>query len=185
MTAERRAGTGEFEDLVRPEVHGAFRAALLLCGDWQQAEDLVQSVLAHFFAAGRWHQVDHVQAYLRRAVTHEFLSSRRRRASTELVVADVADQPHDAAADVDLADRVDLFRALGQLSRADRAVVVLRYWEDLSVAEVSALLETTPGAVRTRSARALVRLRHLLEPASTAAPAGSATHTPIAERNLR
>lgn len=181
MTRQRQVGTGEFEELVRPELDRLFRAGLLLCGDWQQAEDLVQTVVARFFAAGRWRQVDHVRAYLRQAVTHEFLSSRRRRSSSELVVAEVTEPAHDPGADADLAQRLDLFRALDRLSKADRAVVVLRYWEDLGVAEVAAILETTPGAVRTRSARALVRLRHLLEPGS-AAPA---TLTAISERTLR
>ena len=184
MRAGRQAGTGEFEELVRPELDRLFRSALLLCGDWQQSEDLVPTVLARFFAGARWRQVDHVRAYLRQAVTHEFLSSRRRRAASELIVAEVAEPAHEEAADADLAQRLDLFRALGKLSKADRAVVVLRYWEDLGVAEVAAILEITPGAVRTRSARALVRLRHHLEPGS-APPLVPATLTVIPERTPR
>jgi RNA polymerase sigma-70 factor (sigma-E family) len=158
----RAARDQEFEDLVSLFGDRLFRTALLLAGDWQQAEDLVQITLAKLYARGRWHRLSHPQAYLRQMVLNEFISLRRRRSAGELTVESVPEHAYGHWQEADAADRVDLFRALDALSSTDRAVVVLRYWEDLSVAETALLIGVTQGAVRTRSGRALSRLRSLL-----------------------
>lgn len=155
-------GSAEFEEIVRPLVDRLVRTALLLCGDWQLAEDLVQNALATFYAKGRWRSVDHPQAYLRQSLTNGFLSSRRRPAAGEVSVEVVPDSLRGHWQDVGSELRIDLFRALTQLNPAERAVVVLRYWEDLSVHDTAATLGCSEGAVRTRSSRALAKLRALL-----------------------
>jgi RNA polymerase sigma-70 factor (sigma-E family) len=155
-----------FDDLVRPCVDRLFRTALLMSGDWQQAEDLVQITLAKLYARGGWQRITHPAAYLRQTLVHECISLRRRRSAQELVTGAL---PHRSAAgwvEADSAAYLDLFRALSRLSRTDRTVVVLRYWDDLSVAETADLTGLTPGAVRTRSGRALATLRALLTEAT-------------------
>lgn len=88
------------------------------------------------------------------------MSGRRRRASTE-VITDNLPELHQL--DDDGADRVWLSRALGRLSRTDRVILTLRFLDDHSVAEVAAMLKIKPGAVKTRTNRALARIRDLAE----------------------
>lgn len=166
-----RPSDESFAELVRPELSRLLRAAMLLCGDWQLAEDLVQTVLAKVFAAGRWADIQHPYDYLRRSVLNEYLAHRRRRSSTEVRSGEVDEGAYGAWEDSDPAARIDLMNALAQLSRLDRAVLVLRFYEDLSVADTAALLGLGPGAVRTRAGRALVRLRTIVHLESSPAEA--------------
>lgn len=173
MRVGRRDRDALFMTFVRQHGGGLFRTALLLCGDWQLSEDLVQTTLAQLYGSGAWHRVEHPEAYARRTLINAHASFRRRRMATELVVEGVGDVPHipfgrgsDETADA--AERIDLFSALAKLSPFDRAVVVLRYWDDLSVLDVAAVLGCSSGAVRNRSMRALHRLRlHLAADASS------------------
>ena len=139
-----------------------FRTAWLLTGDWHLAEDLVQDTLGRVYA--KWATVsraDEPAAYAHTVLVHQFLSRRRRRSSGERPVA-AADVP-DAPTGQDDADlRVMLLDALARLDRTDRAVLVLRYWEDLDAPATGALVNLTAAAVRTRSRRALSRLREVL-----------------------
>ena len=148
-----------FTELVHEVSDPLFRTALLLSGDWQHAEDLVQTALTHLYVRGGWERLDHPVGYLRRVVLNEFISRRRRRSSRELPVEEVGERAFGAWRSPDSETRVDLFRALATLTALDRAVVVLRYWDDLSVAETAVLVGLTPGAVRVRSVRVLARLR--------------------------
>lgn len=159
-----RAATRDesFTDLVRQVADPLFRTALLLSGDWQQAEDLVQTSLAKLYGHGRWESLEHPQAYLRQMVVNEHISRRRRRAAGELSVAVPPEPTHGHWHDPDPSVRVDLFRALATLTALDRAVVVLRYWDDLSVTETAASVGLTESAVRSRCLRVLTRLRSLL-----------------------
>ena len=86
-----------------------------------------------------------------------FISSRRRRSSTERPTADVV--LHEAGTDHDIGLRLTVLGALAQLGPKDRAVLVLRYCDDLDAATTADLLGITPEAVRTRARRALARLR--------------------------
>ncbi|WP_460530566.1 sigma factor-like helix-turn-helix DNA-binding protein, partial [Flindersiella endophytica] len=88
-----------------------------------------------------------------------FVSHRRLRSNSELPSEQL---PEGAAPVGDPALRLALFEALGKLSPRDRAIVVLRYWEDRSIEETAAVLGVRNGVVRTRSSRALQRLRALL-----------------------
>ena len=90
---------------------------------------------------------------------HSFISMRRRKSSSERPTAQLRDTPVDAA-DIEL--RVTLLDALARLGELDRAVLVLRFWEDRSVQETAAALKMSSAAVRSRCFRALARLREQL-----------------------
>jgi RNA polymerase sigma-70 factor (sigma-E family) len=137
-----------------------YRSAYLLTTHRAAAEDLLQSALTKAYVA--WPRVlraDDPVAYVHGILVKTFLSERRRRSSTELPVAEPADR---STGDRDPTDRLALMAALAQLSDTDRAVVVLRFWEDLSVAQTARDLGLTESAVKNRSLRALRELRHLL-----------------------
>jgi RNA polymerase sigma-70 factor (sigma-E family) len=136
------------------------RTACLLTGDWHLAEDLVQETLAKLYAV--WRRLDRSDApvtYAQTVLLRTFLSQRRKRSSTEWPSAEL---PETADPDHDATLRLTLLEGLAQLSLRDRAVLVLRYWDDRSVEETAHLLDMSPGSVRTRSLRALQRLRSVL-----------------------
>lgn len=137
------------------------RKAWLLTTSSAAAEDLVQSALAKAYV--HWRRVsaaDDPTAYVSGIVLKTFLSDRRRRSSSEIAVADVAEA---AAASDDPALRVTLLAALRTLAPIDRAVVVLRYWEDRSVEDTARALHLSNAAVKNRSLRALAALRAQLD----------------------
>ena len=137
------------------------RKAWLLTTSSAAADDLVQSALAKAYV--HWRRVsaaDDPTAYVSGIVLKTFLSDRRRRSSSEIAVAEVEDA---AAATDDPALRVTLLTALRTLPPLDRAVVVLRYWEDRSVEETAHTLHLSNAAVKNRSLRALAALRTRLD----------------------
>ncbi|MET9498311.1 SigE family RNA polymerase sigma factor [Streptomyces sp. NPDC006552] len=151
---------GQFEEFARACSPRLFRTALLLCGDWHLAEDLVQTALGKAYAS--WHRVqraDNPEAYVRTVLMRSFISHTRLRRSTERPVSVV---PEGTAVDSDAALRVTLLAALAKLPVRDRAVVILRYWEDRSVADTARELGLSQGSVRNRSAGGLSRLRKLI-----------------------
>ncbi|MFF8906208.1 SigE family RNA polymerase sigma factor [Streptomyces olivaceoviridis] len=137
-----------------------FRTACLLTGDWHLAEDLVQETLAKMYRS--WRRINRAEApvaYADTVLVRSFLSQRRRRSSTERP----SDRLPDTAAPArDPELRMALLDGLARMTAKDRAVLVLRYWEDRSVEETAQVLQLSPGAVRARSMRALERLRALL-----------------------
>jgi RNA polymerase sigma-70 factor (sigma-E family) len=154
----------EFEEFAQNRGGALFRTALLLCGDWHLAEDLTQTALARIHASwGRVRRADSPEAYARSVLMRCFLSHRRLRRSGERPSLGELPEP-PAAPDGDPALRVTLLAALAQLPPRDRAVLVLRYWEDRSVEETAAELQLRPGAVRSQCLRALGRLRTALGP---------------------
>ncbi|MEU0937850.1 MULTISPECIES: SigE family RNA polymerase sigma factor [unclassified Embleya] len=137
-----------------------FRTAWLLCGDWHLAEDLVQTTLGKLYRA--WKRVsraDSPEAYARTVLTRTYLSHRRRLSSTEQPYADL---PEGSGPEEDQALRLTLLKSLSELPPKDRAVLVLRYWEDLSVEQTARQMGVSEGAVRSRSMRALEKLRSVL-----------------------
>ncbi|MCS0639401.1 SigE family RNA polymerase sigma factor [Streptomyces sp. LP05-1] len=139
------------------------RTARLLTGDWHSAEDLVQSALVKVYL--RWHRSagwESRQAYARKVVVNLYATWRRRRWHGEVTGPGQPEgRPDPAAGDLigGLDVRLELDRALAALSRAQRAVVVLRFYEDLSVDRTAELLGCSPGTVKSRTNRALERLR--------------------------
>lgn len=138
-----------------------FRTACLLTGgDTHFAEDLVQEALSRVFPRwGRLWNIDNPSAYAQTVLVNVFLSQRRKKSSSELPTAQLADSVA-AGGDTDL--RMTLLDALAGLSELDRAVLVLRFWEDRSVEATAAALNLKAGTVRARSSRALVRVREIL-----------------------
>ncbi len=149
----------EFDALATASATRLYRSAWLLCGDHHQAEDLVQETLARVYermSKQRLGKIDNPVGYSQTTLTRLFISSRRRRMSTEVPYADLPDSSIDES-NAELA--LELREVLAQLSPTDRAVVVLRYLEDLSVSLVAERLSLTSSAVQNRSMRALARLR--------------------------
>jgi RNA polymerase sigma-70 factor (sigma-E family) len=132
------------------------RSAWLLTGDWHLAEDLLQTALAKAYLA--WRRVDDPDAYVRRVLVTTYATWWRRRWNGERPTAVLPDR---AAADtypgVDL--RHQVHAVLRDLPRRQRAVLVLRFFEDLSEAETAAALGCSVGTVKSQAARALSRLR--------------------------
>jgi RNA polymerase sigma-70 factor (sigma-E family) len=154
-----KAADDEYQEFASARIGHLYRSACLLTGgDIHLAEDLVQETLGRIFV--RWRRVsaaDNPVAYVHTMLVHTFLSWRRLRSSGERPIAVPPEPP--AAEDGDAALRMTLVAALGQLSARDRAVLVLRYWEDRSVEETAVALQLSAGAVRAQSMRALTRLR--------------------------
>ncbi|MGI9009522.1 MAG: SigE family RNA polymerase sigma factor [Streptosporangiaceae bacterium] len=139
------------------------RTAYLLTGDWQAGEDLVQEALTRTYL--RWRRLrspEALEPYARRVLLSLFLSSRRRAWHREQPVAEVPDQGSDSWQEP-AEDRGGLWPALAGLSGQQRAVLVLRCYEDLTEAEIAAVLGCSPGAVKTHAARGLERLRKSAE----------------------
>jgi RNA polymerase sigma-70 factor (sigma-E family) len=149
-----------FDELVASSERRLLRLALMLSGGVHSAEDLVQTVLAR--AHGRWDRIsvlDKPDAYLSKMVVNEFLSWRRRLKNQELPLADLP----EAAAGEDIsarhAQRDAAWRLLADLPRQQRAVLVLRFYEDLPDAEIAAILGCSPVTVRSNASRGLATLR--------------------------
>lgn len=153
-----RDGDGGFERFVASRYGALVRAGYLLTGDRGLAEDLVQSALVHTLQG--WKRVRDPDAFTRTVMYRLALRWGRRRWRGEVATAP-ADTPPvetgDVTAPVDDADAA--LRCLAVLPPAQRAVLVLRYYEQRSEAEVAALLGCSVGTVKSRSARALASLR--------------------------
>jgi RNA polymerase sigma-70 factor (sigma-E family) len=157
---------GEFSDFAEAAVVRLRQTAFLLSRDWHLAQDLTQITLAKVYV--KWRRIDDPHAYAKKILLRAFLDHKRRRSSDELAVEELPEAP---TADDGRDLRLTLFEALGRLPPRDRAIVVLRYWEDLSVRDVAALLGLSEGNVKIQSMRSLAKLRTLL---GEEAPAGSA-----------
>ena len=151
----------DFQAFVRSRGAHLYRTACLLAGgDSHLAEDLVQETLGRMYAKwGRRRRIENPTGYAQTTLVNTFISMRRKKSSTELPTALLAER---GGRQEDLALRLTLLGALGQLPELDRAVVVLRFWEDRSIEDTALALRLTPSAVRSRSSRALARVRELL-----------------------
>ena len=154
----------EFHEFARSRTRHLYRSAWLLTGDHHRAEDLVQETLAQVY--GRWTRplarpIDNPVAYAQTTLVRVLISGRRRRSQHEMPTADL---PSDLAPGADHDLRLTLLAALDQLEPLDRAVLVLRYLEDVSAQDTADRLGLTSGAVRNRCQRALSRLRTTLGP---------------------
>ena len=150
-----------FCEFVRTRSPALLRTAFLLTGDRHLAEDLVQDALARTHR-GR-HRLDdpgHFEAYTRTAMYHQHVSWWRRRKVTETLpgeLADVAQPGSDHARRTDL--KLALYEALAQLTPRQRAVLVLRFFEDRSEAEAADLLHCSVGTIKSQTSKALARMR--------------------------
>jgi RNA polymerase sigma-70 factor (sigma-E family) len=147
----------EFTEFAAARGTQLFRMAYLLAGDRHAAEDLTQTTLGKLYAA--WKHVRRAEnpvAYSRTVMVRTYVASQRK-VRLERSTAEVPDEGGRLGEDTAL--RLTLFAALAELSGRDRAIVVLRYWEDHSVEDTATVLGVSSGVVRTRSQRALARLR--------------------------
>ncbi|MGV9210412.1 SigE family RNA polymerase sigma factor [Micromonospora sp. RB23] len=152
---------GEFTTFVRERGAALLRVAYVLAGNQHAAEDLLQNALAKAYA--RWPRIrGDAEPYVKRILYHDQVSSWRRRARrTEVPVAEVPERAaDDDRRETDL--RLLLLEALRALPPRQRAVLTLRYLEDLSVEQTASLLGCRAGTVASQSARALARLRGLV-----------------------
>ncbi len=136
------------------------RTAWLLTGDWALAEDLVQTALAR--AWPRWERIrrrDDPEIYVRRVMVNTWATWRRRRWRGELASAAVPDTPAAGDMAAEVAMRAAVRGALGSLTGRQRAVLVLRVYDDLSEAQVAQVLNCTVGTVKSTMSRALAKLR--------------------------
>jgi RNA polymerase sigma-70 factor (sigma-E family) len=136
------------------------RLAYQLTHDRSTAEDVVQEALVSIYRA--WRRtvptVENAEAYARRTVVNEFLRRRRLRSSTEIVTDAVPEVATPDFADA-VVDRDELWRVLGTLPRRQRAVLVLRYYEELPDAQIADAIDAKEATVRSLAMRGLAALR--------------------------
>lgn len=144
--------------------------AYLLCGDRREAEDLVQDALVKTFARARsGTQLDNLEGYVRRAVLTTFLDGFRRR-KRWAAVRHLAGTPDvSASPEAEVGNRVAVRQALAELGARERACVVLRYYEDMTVARIADELNISEGAVKRYLSDGVRRLESLLGPIRPAA----------------
>jgi RNA polymerase sigma-70 factor (sigma-E family) len=149
-----------FQAFVEAHQRPLMRLAYLLTGEVYLAEDLLQSVLVRMI--GRWsklRRIDHLDAYARKVMVNQYISWRRRRNSDEVPSAEPPDRaylPEDSAV-----LRIVLRQALMRLTPKQRAVLVLRFYEDRTERDVAYLLGCSVGTVKSQAHHALARLRAL------------------------
>jgi RNA polymerase sigma-70 factor (sigma-E family) len=138
------------------------RSAYLLCGDWQGAEDLVQTAFGRMYRSWRRvSRVEHPDAYAKQVLYRCYLTAKRKKSFATVPIDSV---PEPAAPDLDRTGPDDerlsaLLTALAELPERARAVVVLRFWEDYSVAQTAEALGVSQGTVKSQTSRALALLR--------------------------
>lgn len=146
-----------FEEFVVGASPRLLRTAFLLTRDQGHAEDLLQSALARAWRA--WHRIDgDPEPYVRRIIVNTYATWWRRRWRGEEPTGrlpEIATAAPQAAVD----EREWLWQALGRLPRRQRAVLVLRFYEDLTEAQVAAVLGCSIGTVKSQTSRAVARLR--------------------------
>jgi RNA polymerase sigma-70 factor, ECF subfamily len=150
----------ELADFVRARYPQLLRRAYLMTGNQLAAEDLVQEALARCCAAWRRHPITEPDAYVHRVMVNVLISRSRLRRFRE-DSTDALPEPRVADASSQHADRDAVWRALLATPPRQRAVLVLRFYEEMTESEIAACLNVTVGTVRSQSAKGLARLRQL------------------------
>lgn len=157
-----------FSQVARDRVTPWRRIAFLICGDWDRAEDIVQTALIRLYL--QWHRIDveGVDAYARRVIARLAIDEAKRRGRRGEVFGQLPDRPARSPV---LDDVLAVRAALQHVPPRQRAVLVLRFYGDLSVAETAAMLRISEGTVKSQCARGLDVLRSVLaEPAGERQP---------------
>ncbi|MDH6126074.1 SigE family RNA polymerase sigma factor [Kitasatospora sp. GP82] len=152
-------GEPEFIAFAEANVVRLRQIAYLMCRDWHLAQDLTQSTLTKMYVA--WNRIGRKGPedpfhYARKVLLNTVLDHRRLRSSTEVATERLPDRTADSDP---TAVRLTLLEALGQLAPRDRAILLLRYWEDHSVETTAEILSVSPSVVKSQSMRALATLR--------------------------
>lgn len=157
----KRRSEAEFAAFVAARRTHLRRIAFAICGDWHQAEDLVQTALAKLYVAWpRLHTAGAEEAYVRQIIVRANIDESRRPWRRESPGIEHHDE--EVRADHSIEDRSALVKALQQLTAMQRRVVVMRHWLDLSVEETARELDISTGTVKSHTSRALVRLHELM-----------------------
>ena len=168
---EPRDVEDEFREFVTERSNALLRTAYLLAGDWATAEDLLQISLTKTFLA--WKRLGHLEAvepYTRKVLVNTATSWWRRRWHGEKPTEVLPERVTADGLDERL-ERDALWRHVRELPARQRAVLVLRFYEDCDVAETARLIGCTEGTVKSQTARGLARLRELLAAADPATAA--------------
>lgn len=157
--------------LARERGEALTRYAYLLTGDVAAAQDLVQDALTKVLVRARaGTEVEALEAYVRKAIAMLFVDGHRRRRAWRSRQHLVVDRDLVQGPDVGGADSIDLRAALATLGRQERAAVVLRYYEDLTVAEVADRMGLAEGTVKRYLHNAVRRLEERVGPVAGNAP---------------
>lgn len=168
MTAnpeQRAADDAEYVEYVRARMGQFRRVAFLMCGDWDRGDDVVQRVLTELYR--KWHRLrraDSVDAVVRTMLCRRLVDERRLGWGRVRTGAPVPDVP---APESDPVERLTLVVALRSLPPRQRAVLVLRYFQDLTVEDTAAALGCAPGTVKSQASKGLTALRRVLSPTDT------------------
>jgi RNA polymerase sigma-70 factor (sigma-E family) len=163
-----------FPDFVREATRSLYGTALMLTGNADAAEELLQDTLARLYP--KWEtvaQADSPVAYVRRALINGYINERRRPRERDLIVAEAPDAPGATDFAESIADRHTLVQLLRTLPPRPRAALVMRYIYDLPDAEIAAALECRVATVRSLVSRGIATMhsRYLALPTSSADPA--------------
>ncbi|MET9903813.1 SigE family RNA polymerase sigma factor [Streptomyces sp. NPDC006446] len=167
----------QFREFVAARSRSLLHTAYLLTGDWEQGRDLLQTALAS--TARRWSQLrdrQQPEIYVRRAIYNAQVDRFRLLSwGRETVTDTLPDQPSAQVADWadTVVQRQDIMAALRRLPKRQRAVIVLRYFEDRPDTEIAAILGVAQGTVRSQTHKALASLRTTLAEAGPSAAASS------------
>ena len=152
----------EFAEFVGARWASLYRLAYLLAASPTGAEDLLQTTLEKAYV--NWTRIsgmEHAEAYVRRMLANTMFSSRRRAWTGEQPFGQLPDTAGDSA-DVPVLDRALLWPLVCALPARQRAVIVLRYYEDLTEAEIADVLHCAPGTVKSQSSAGVAALRRAL-----------------------
>jgi RNA polymerase sigma-70 factor (sigma-E family) len=156
----RTASEAEFAEFFAAAWPRLFRVTYAITGDVGQAEDAVQSAFAKAYASWpRVRSADHPEAYVRRMAINEVLGLRRRSWWKSERSGTPPEVRAERSAQDDLVDRAEVWEALMSLPPRQRAVLVLRYYEDLSEQQISEVLGCSRGTVKSQASDALSALR--------------------------
>jgi RNA polymerase sigma-70 factor (sigma-E family) len=158
-----RRHDGEFDEFMTASWPSLYRTAVLMTGDVHLAEDLLQNTMGKVYKAWpRVSRVEHPRSYARTILANEVSSWWRKRSSSEVPMVSRPDDTSTPGHDDRIAQADMMWQALHQLPARQRAVMVLRYYEDLNGAEIAAALGITEGAVKAHAHQALRSLEGTL-----------------------
>jgi RNA polymerase sigma-70 factor (sigma-E family) len=169
----------EFTEYAQARLSWLRGLAYVLCQDWHRADDVVQSALTRLYAHwGTARSADSPDAYARTIVVREFLREQRSSWVRRVVLTR---QPPDSAAPDHTGGAADLglSEALARLPGGQRAVLVVRFYCDLSVEQSARVLGCSPGTVKSQTAKGLTTLRRWLEPGHAGLPAAARRPSPL------
>lgn len=155
--------TPTFRDWAQAHLPRLRRTAYLMCGDWHLADDVVQEALAGLYV--HWSRVSRrgdVNAYVRTSMVNAIASAHRRPWRRERATDVLPDRPDTTRPEAGEDRRDELLAALARLGPSQRAIVILRYWDDQSVEETARVLNVSTGTVKSQASRALEHLRAYL-----------------------